>query len=215
MRLRLANWLVVLLAFAVSALAGDVSAPPVADPHLTLDSVRALFQRSVFAHGYEHGYEQGFHSADEDYQAGAFNRDLRTLDEFRHPVGYRHDFGDKGDFQRGYERGFVAGYTDGIHGREFRGIEEAKRVAAGLGATAGDAGFDRGFAVGYTEAFGQGPAAMAEAGSAECPAVSTAAQQADYCDGFRRGFLLGAADGELNPQSQAGPTTAESGPAQP
>ncbi len=215
MRLWVARWLVCLLAFAASALAGDVSAPPAADPHWTLDSVRALFQRSVFAHGYEHGYEQGFHAADQDYQAGAFNRDLKTLDEFRHPSGYRRDFGDKGDFQRGYERGFVAGYSDGIHGREFRGIEEAKRVATGLGGTPAGPGFDRGFAVGYTEAFDHGPAAMVEAGSEQCPAFSTGAKQTDYCDGYRRGFLLGAADGELNPQTQAAPTTAESGPAQP
>lgn len=215
MRLWVATCFVFLLAFSACAVAGDLSAPPVADPHLTVDPVRSLFQRSVFAHGYEHGYEQGFHAADEDYQAGAFNRDVKTLEEFRHPAGYRHDFGDKGDFQRGYERGFLAGYGDGIHGREFRGIEEAKRVAAGLSASAAGPEFDRGFAVGYTTAFDQGPAAMVAAGAERCPAVSTGAAQADYCDGFRRGFRLGAADGELNPQTEIGPTTAESGPAQP
>jgi hypothetical protein len=88
-------------------------------------------------------------------------------------------------------------------------------VASGLSATAADPDFDRGFAVGYTEAFGHGPAAMVEAGSEQCPAVAAGAKQGDYCDGFRRGFLLGAADGELNPQTTAGPATAEAGPAQP
>lgn len=199
--------------FLVLAFGASMCWSQAADSHVTDNPAQVVYILSPFAHGYAHGYEQGFHLADEDFQTGSFGHDPRRMEDFHRPIGYASKFGDRGEFERGYHAGFLSGYNDGIRGRSFREIGEMERIATGLTAKKNipDSAFDLGLRVGYTSARQHGAGAMIEVDQVSCGVSKSSWKHADYCNGFRRGFQLGAADAELMPSPTGGEQTASQG----
>ena len=170
--------MVAVLLVPLAAFAGDP------DRHETTAPANALYQQSVFAHGYIHGYEDGFRLADEDYQMGRGASDLKQLRQFRAAdSGFRSDFGNKYDFKLGYREGFRAGYDDSFHNRPFRAANAARLAAEGLQPGARpNLNFESGFVDGYR--------AAAQGTPQSCVSQEKSPEQLnlDYCDGFERGF---------------------------
>jgi hypothetical protein len=155
------------------------------DRHEKNDPASALYQQSVFAHGYIHGYEEGFHLADGDYQMGRAARELEQVQEFKDADGgYHREFGNKYDFKMGYREGFRAGYGDSFHNRPFRAVNAASLAAEGLQPNERpNVNFESGFVDGYR--------AAAEGTPQSCVSQKDRAPEQlnlEYCDGFGRGF---------------------------
>lgn len=175
------------------------------DWHLTNPNY-ALYQRSVYAHGYIHGYEEGFHNGDLDIQMGRGERPLSELKDYRELAGYRKDFGDKGFFKRGYQEGFRQGYKDAISGRSFRAIAEIQSISAGMQmANLPEHDFDTAFSRGYDtgrQVASRGDAPQLSIANKDGICASRLPQsemknQPAFCDAFSRGFLLGFSDGHI------------------
>jgi hypothetical protein len=168
---------------------------------------RDVFVKSVFAHGYMHGYEQGFHNGDVDLQMGRTFREVKNQQEYKKPVGYSEQFGDKHVFDAGYRAGFLVGYTDCLAGRNFRAVQllslpyqsqftkESVRF---------DANFDRAFREGYENGKSRGLAdgrlsevSRPDASNCQVPAGHDGKSE-DYCAAFRDGYQLGYSDGFAN-----------------
>jgi len=168
-----------------------------------------LLARSAFAHGYRHGYEAGYHQGNIDInmarQARTRFSELRGL-----PLGYQNDFGPRNSFLYGFQFGLMAGYGDGYSGKEFRAVSNLRVAAAELNPTLPElkvrtSTFDRGLLFGYEDGFGRKPAKamdgvpkqLSRGGS--CQAAPAGKEQnggetPDYCDGYRRGLILGRTD---------------------
>jgi hypothetical protein len=164
--------------------------------HHAIDKDRMLLlERSTFANGYIHGYEDGFHDSNLEYQLGYGPRELKLFKEYRKgDHGYSKSFGNKKSYATGYRNGFGEGYQDGIRGASFRAVRELREAAAGMSSTSDRATFDAAFANGYQFARKEGP--LVNQGVA-CPGLS-----AEYCEGFARGYQLGAADVLANDSEQ-------------
>jgi len=198
------------LLYTTSARAGDT------DSHLSHDGTGALFQHSVFAHGYIHGYEEGFHWGNLDFQTG---RPVSRGHEARAAKSsYERTFGGRGRFKAGYHRGFLAGYHDGFSGREFRAHEMAKVAAKDLPETPHDAKqlttFDSGVSDGYDLGAIHGQNASRDdddfdATTELCTAGTKehASHPPLYCAGFRRGYTMGYSDGYLGHGADSAQTT--------
>jgi hypothetical protein len=168
-----------------------------------------LFMRSTFAHGYRHGYEAGYHQGNIDINmarpARAKFSELRGI-----ALGYQSGFGPRNSFLYGFQYGLMAGYNDGYAGREFRAISTLRLAAAELDSPSPELKvrsslFDKGLIFGYEDGFGQkpakklvkmperpsGPGSCEKAQATEGPA---AGETADYCEGYRRGLVLGQKD---------------------
>jgi hypothetical protein len=166
-----------------------------------------VFVKSVFAHGYMHGYEQGFHNGDIDLQMGRAYRDVKAQQEYKKPVGYVDQFGDRHLFDTGYRAGFLVGYTDCLAGRNFRAaqlLNPPYRSQFTKESVHFDATFDRAFRDGYEVGQRQGLAdgrifEVSRPDPSNCQ-VQTGhdAKPADYCMAFRDGYQLGYSDGFAN-----------------
>jgi flagellar biosynthesis/type III secretory pathway protein FliH len=188
---------------ATIGLSGD----PGQETHLKEAGSAAVLARSAFAHGYRHGYEEGYHLGNIDVNMGRLARTKR--DQF-HGVsqGYSPQFGPKKSFETGFEAGLRAGYSDGFMGRSFRGVEVTRALAKALErafpADSSGQYFDQGLATGYGQGFQKGTAAPGlamplEASVITCPQsrpqnTSDAAAESSYCEGYRRGYVLGYTD---------------------
>jgi hypothetical protein len=168
-----------------------------------------LFARSAFAHGYRHGYEAGYHQGNIDINMA---RPARTrFSELRGlPLGYQNDFGPRNSFLYGFQYGLMAGYGDGYSGKEFRAVSNLRMAAAELDPTPPElkvrsANFDRGLIFGYEDGYGRKPAkamggvpqTLSRGGSCKAaPAKKeqTGGETPEYCDGYRRGLILGRTD---------------------
>ncbi len=181
------------------------------DEHLA-DPAGELFLVSPFAHGYIHGYQDGFHNGNIDYQEARKPRPLKDFREYRlAKAGYEERFGDVRAFRSGYRDGFLAGYSDGVAGREFRGMAAIRVAAEALPGDAiaditGKGGFDQGFGDGYELGLIAGRRAGAadddfDATNRMCAPDSpeTRAHPPSYCEGFTRAYALGYRDGYLTP----------------
>lgn len=168
-----------------------------------------ILMRSAFAHGYRHGYEEGYHIGNIDINMGRRPRtrfsQLKDLSSHYSPA-----FGPRKSFESGFQQGVRAGYIDGFAGRVFRGVENLRVAAMALDqnpapADPGNLYFDQGFSTGYDQGL---ESAQREAPQAEEAAISgiscprsfpgksiTGAAQGTFCEGYRRGFILGHADG--------------------
>jgi flagellar biosynthesis/type III secretory pathway protein FliH len=196
-----------LLSVAVFALCAGIRAQT-QDMHLQEAGSAAVLTRSTFAHGYRHGYEEGYHAGNTDINMGRAPRtrlaDLRDL-----KTGYISQLGPRKVFEEGFHAGLKAGYADGYLGRNFRAVETLRTVAAALDdSTPADpkhVHFDQGFATGYDAGFQRGgsdgsSAAQIDFRVVDCGKFQPAHQrdlpaEGSYCEGYRRGFALGHADG--------------------
>jgi hypothetical protein len=197
-----------LIAFALFATCA-VAQTQAPDPHLQEEGTAAVLSHCTFAHGYRHGYEEGYHAGNTDINMGRFPRtrlaELRDL-----KIGYSPQFGPKKLFEAGFYAGLKAGYSDGYIGRNFRAVESLRSVAAALeieklSADSNRSYFDEGFVTGYKSGLEHGssdPSASAQIDFhlVDCAQFHPASQrdlpaQGSYCEGYRRGFALGHADG--------------------
>lgn len=169
-----------------------------------------LLSRSAFAHGYRHGYEAGYHEGNIDV-----NMARRARTQFKQfkglALGYEPGFGQKKSFEFGFALGLKAGYSDGYAGKTFRAICNLRSVAESLNLNPGPADpenrfFDRGVTLGYQDGFAgahataQNSAIVAvDLQSVPCSFHALKKQdeaaESSYCDGYRRGFVLGHGDG--------------------
>lgn len=177
------------------------------EPHLEEAGSAAVLAHSTFAHGYRHGYEEGYHAGNTDINMG---RALRTkLADLRDvKSGYSSQLGPRSVFDKGFQAGLKAGYSDGYLGRSFRAVENLRAVAGSLGPSPlpsdpSHTVFDQGFLTGYNDGYERGGSDNSSAAQIDFHYVSCArpAREADlaaegsYCEGYRRGFVLGHADG--------------------
>lgn len=187
-----------------------LSAPAAAENHSQEPGTGALLARSAFAHGYRHGYEAGYHEGNIDINMARKPR--TTFKQFKGlPLGYEHEFGPKKSFELGFALGLEAGYGDGYAGRMFRAIDSLRMIGDGLPAKPGkhdrdDVFFDRGITLGYQDGFAAShlsartsEALPVEPQSVPCSFHPSEKKEAgvasSYCDGYRRGFVLGHLDG--------------------
>lgn len=177
------------------------------DSHLKESGSAQIFLRSAFAHGYRHGYEQGFHQGNIDANM-ARPAKSRPAQFKGIPSGYDSAFGPRKSFEQGFAEGLKAGYGDGYAGRSFRAVRLLREAGASLDADPSsddpaNLNFDRGVAFGYRNGFDRAASGPSESQlddrSATCLRGSAADQAAEpapsFCDGYRRGYLLGHADG--------------------
>lgn len=175
--------------------------------HLNEPGSGVLLSRSSFAHGYRHGYEEGYHIGNLDINMGRTARtaDKKHLHGVKISTGYSSSFGAQASFEAGFQAGLKAGYHDGYQGQSFRAVVAARALSLNLEreSTASDgsnASFDQGLAAGYEEGFRRGEAsspgqAQLDFHQVDCPdSRPDSAQQASYCGGYRRGFVMGHTD---------------------
>jgi hypothetical protein len=169
-----------------------------------------LLSRSAFAHGYRHGYEAGYHEGNID-----INMARRARTEFKQfkglPLGYAPGFGPRKSFDFGFALGLRAGYSDGYAGRRFRAIGSLRSIAESVSPSAppsdpGNTFFDRGVTLGYQDGFASARPEGKGSGivgvdlqdvpcSFHARKKQDEAAESSYCDGYRRGFVLGHGDG--------------------
>jgi len=178
------------------------------DVHLQETGSAVVLAHSTFAHGYRHGYEEGYHAGNTDINMGRAPR-ARMTDLHNLKIGYLAPFGPKKVFESGFHAGLKAGYTDGYHGRNFRAVDTLRALAAALDDSLPAADprheyFDDGFSAGYDNGLQRGgldnSAAQIDFRVVDCGQFHPAHQrdvaaEGSYCEGYRRGFALGHADG--------------------
>jgi hypothetical protein len=179
------------------------------DHHLSESNSALVLSHSAFAHGYRHGYEEGYHVGNADVSLGSLQR--HKLKDFHGlKLGYSPQFGKRNVFERGFLAGLKAGYGDGYSGRLFRVVDTLRSVSASLEDTRSATDlifthFDEGFLSGYNEGFDRGGSDQSSTAQVDFHFVSCASFQKQhnlpseesYCEGYRRGFALGHADGFL------------------
>lgn len=194
----------VLLQTLLLVLAGYSPAPwPATDAHLREAGTSAIFLRSAFAHGYRHGYEEGYHLGNIDINMGRHPR--TKLSQFHDlSLGYASEFGSKKLFATGFNEGLNAGYGDGFVGRKFRAIENLRMISRALDRNPSssdpkNAWFDSGISIGYNHGLSSELLEQLDPGFIACPRFQPArseeaAAEGSFCDGYRRGYMLGQAD---------------------
>jgi len=179
------------------------------DLHLSESGSAVVLSHSAFAHGYRHGYEEGYHAGNTDVSLGTSPR--RKIKDFHGlKLGYSSQFGSRNVFEHGFMAGLKAGYGDGYSGRLFRAVDTLRAISASLQDThsANDrrfTHFDDGFVSGYNEGFDQGGSDQSSTaqvdfhfiGCADSRKQPSVPGEDSYCEGYRRGFALGHADGFL------------------
>lgn len=184
------------------------------DTHLREPASGIMLAHSSFAHGYRHGYEEGYHAGNIDINMG---RVLRTHPEECRGLnsGYSPQFGPRAVFDKGFHAGLRAGYGDGYKGRTFRAVDALRAASVAYkeplpGPHARY--FDQGFSLGYNDGFAHGGAASSSPAELDIRLVgcksslpqtpNSLTARESYCEGYRRGFVLGHADGfTLGPAS--------------
>ena len=185
-----------------------IAQTPATEPHLAEAGSSAIFMRSAFAHGYRHGYEDGYHVGNIDINMG---RPPRTkLSQFRDLTPhYEPEFGPRKSFEAGFREGLRTGYDDGFVGRIFRAVQNLRLIANALDQNAASTDpsnlyFDQGFSTGYDQGLHYTGNALPAAERLDMHFISCVqfhpgskqdiAAQGTFCDGYRRGFVLGHAD---------------------
>src|SRR5215472_11973335 len=179
------------------------------ETHLSELGSVAIFSRSAFAHGYRHGYAEGYHLGNIDAN---FAHLARTKKSQFHGLrlGYSAEFGSKKSFEEGFQSGVLAGYGDGYAGRNFRAVDSMRIIATSLDEAEASAGqekgrsFDQGVASGYRDGLRQKepadpPRESLDFHNVGCVQRASEEQrdpsgQGSYCEGYRRGFVLGHGD---------------------
>ena len=181
------------------------------DLHLHETGSAAVFARSAFAHGYRHGYEEGYHLGNTDINMGA---EHRTGFKKAHglKLGYSSQFGSRPAFEKGFQAGLRVGYQDGYSGHSFRAIDTLRSLSVSLQEAHPSADpkfvyFDQGFFSGYNDglerqASGKRSTAHVDFHVVGCSNFHPAKQsdqsaKTSYCEGYQRGFVLGAGDSAI------------------
>jgi hypothetical protein len=186
----------------------SVGQSPPQENHLHEAGTLAIFQRSAFVHGYRHGYEEGYHAGDMDVNMGRHPR--TRLSEFHGlSLRYSSEFGPRKSFEAGFQEGLKAGYSDGFVGRKFRAVENLRFMASRLDQNPvpndpTNAYFDQGVAEGYNQGRSEGRKDFEASGRlvihlGGCGQFHPLKPQdlnalGSFCDGYRRGYMLGEAD---------------------
>lgn len=186
----------------------QVAQVPGQESHLKEAGSAVVLEHSTFAHGYRHGYEAGYHFGNTDINMGRPLRDkLSGLHDLK--TGYLSQFGPHSVFDKGFQAGLKAGYSDGYLGRNFRAVDTMRALAGSLQQSSFPADprhshFDAGFLAGYNDGYERGGSDDSSAAPMDFHFVSCArfnpARQTDetagasYCEGYRRGFVLGHGD---------------------
>ena len=199
------------LLIAVSLLGFSLSAIAQTDSHFDDSPAKTLFHRSSWAHGYIHGYEAGFHSGNLDLHLARQIRDPHAVKEYKLAKhAFHKEFGNRSEFEKGYESGFEVGYVDGVTGKDFRAAGEAQLISEdlnGLGEpdakhaayfdTMLGSGYATGRRIGLNDARAR---SESSAGKAQCPEQVNAAQ---LCGAYRMGYRWGYTDGYSNQRPDA------------
>lgn len=178
------------------------------DSHLRENGSAAFLSRSAFAHGYRHGYELGFHQGNIDANMARPPKS-KPAQYKGMPSGYESRFGSRKSFEQGFTEGLKAGYGDGYAGHLFRAVRQLREAGASLDANSPSAdpanlNFDRGVAVGYRDGVDQSAsspsAPQTDSSNVSCAQPSSNGSEGNgaaeiYCEGYRRGYRLGHADG--------------------
>ena len=193
-----------LLQMVLLLLANNPATPADAgEIHLREAGTSAIFLRSAFAHGYRHGYEDGYHLGNIDINMGRHPR--TRLSKF-HDLSLRYapEFGSKKSFEAGFREGLKIGYKDGFLGRKFRAVENLRLISLALDqnpspSDPANAYFDQGLSTGYNHGLESGSKEPLDDGFVDCTKFHPARQQdaaaeGSFCDGYRRGYMLGQAD---------------------
>lgn len=204
------------LVLALFVATGFAAMAQAQDLHLSEAGSAVVLSHSPFAHGYRHGYEEGYHVGNADASLGTAPR-AKMKDIHGLKLGYAPQFGTRLAFEHGFQAGLKAGYSDGYSGRLFRAVDSLRSVGASLQETGSRADpkfiyFDDGFFYGYNEGFDRGGSDQSSTAQVDFHFVGCAnfhpsrqrdlPAQESYCDGYRRGFALGHADGfMLRPDS--------------
>jgi hypothetical protein len=197
------------IAALLAALAPLALPAQVQEKHCQERGTGVMLTRSVFAHGYRHGYEAGYHEGNID-----INMARRPRTQFRQfkglPLGYEDSFGPKKSFAFGFALGLKAGYSDGYAGNTFRAVDGLRSASASLNDAANPVDlknifFDRGVTLGYQDGFARGQSepnstkSAVAINSVSCTfhpsKPGESAVEPSYCEGYRRGYVLGHADG--------------------
>lgn len=179
-----------------------------AEVHYSEAGTAPILMRSAFAHGYRHGYEEGYHHGNIDINMGRqpHTRFSQLRDLSMH---YSPEFGPRKSFDAGFQQGVRAGYMDGFAGRMFRALENLRSIAMKLDQQPAQTDprnlhFDQGFSAGYERgvdsSLKQGtPPEKIDPSMVQCSGNQAnqmrEVAQGTFCDGYRRGFVLGHADG--------------------
>lgn len=177
------------------------------ESHLGENGSGPFFARSAFAHGYRHGYEEGYHLGNLDVNMARLARTKKSQFGGLN-LSYSSGFGAKKSFEEGFRAGVRAGYADGFAGRTFRAVASIRAIAAALteispGADSASEAFDRGVASGYSDGRERTEPATRASGTLDFRNVGCAQltsrekelqAQESYCEGYRRGFVLGQGD---------------------
>jgi hypothetical protein len=196
------------IAALVVALVAVSASAQVQEKHCQERGAGAILMRSAFAHGYRHGYEAGYHEGNIDINMA---RPPRTqAKQFKEvSLGYDSSFGAKKSFELGFAQGLKAGYGDGYAGKTFRAVDGLRSAALAIAekpipVDPENVFFDRGVSAGYQDGLTRGD--RENSASKETRDLATVscsfhpgkpdevAAEPSYCDGYRRGFLLGEAD---------------------
>lgn len=207
-------FLATLLAFVL----GSPAVEPPDENHLREAGTGVLCQRSTFVHGYRHGYEDGYHVGNIDVNMG---RRPRTKSSDFHGISSHSSSRPKSSksFDLGFHEGLRAGYSDGFVGRKFRAVENLRAISNQLSPDPTPADptndyFDQGVSAGYSHGFDQAQQGspleeQLDLGFAGCGKFHPSrpadlAAQGSFCDGYKRGYLLGHDDGfMLTPEGRA------------
>jgi hypothetical protein len=165
------------------------------ESHLTECGSSAILARSAFAHGYRHGYESGYHLGNIDANMGRSAQVKKIHDE---NMAYSSKFGSRQSFEQGFRAGQQAGYHDGYAGSEFRVIDSVRSLATNMetpSVAADPSGdFDQGLGSGYHDGFTRGQSSPSLPATLDFLSVDCASLQGSFCEGYRRGFVLGKVD---------------------
>ena len=202
-----------LICFALIAAVCMAQTP---DLHLTQDPAERLYTESPFAHGYLHGYEMGFHCGDLDLQLAHQPEDVKDDKHFKDDVNhFRHVYGNKSSFIRGYEAGFRMGYADGYKGTQFRAIKNLRALSKDLpeidqnGSPILDSALMYGYDEGRKSGLGDGRAKAdyrPDGSDCELALRFKQAPTTFYCSAYSLGYRFGYSDGFQNQRPEQSPT---------
>lgn len=186
------KWQIFSLLLSLASMASLPAQSP--ESHLMEPGAASILSRSAFAHGYRHGYEEGYHRGNIDANMG---RQAQLKKGHYGNMAYSPRFGSRQSFEEGYAAGLQAGYHDGYAGNDFRVVDAVRALAENMKTDSSSdpsSDFDQGLGSGYREGFAHAQSSLSAPASLDFLNVSCTSSQEIFCEGYRRGFVLGRVD---------------------